>query len=307
MAAGSLSAGEAGRTHRPVVALALPTRAFAATLAAAGAAVSTAADNIHTTRADYFRCLCSLPSGTPVSLLVGSRMKVGQLHGRTIHDGIPFLAVKVEEGHHTSLKHLVPESESFHVQLRDTDVELRARQRGRTVRGEAAFLENLAGHDTATVLLTVSSGSVQIVGQRSRIEHDADAFGLVVRPGPGEGRLSARLGDIARVKQLLPPGAPYRTAIVSPSRRPSAGEVGLGQPHVVVFDGARAFLNRRDGHGDAAWVVCLDRTEPSFQDAVEVVNQIFTSRGRAMHVDPTLKQAPPGVEAMFFGEELKCS
>jgi hypothetical protein len=72
-------------------------------------------------------------------------------------------------------------------------------------------------------------------------------------------------------------------------------------PHTVIFDGANTFLKSREYWLKSHNIVLLDRTEPHFQEAVDVINQNYYSR----FDDVSLKRItlPFGVEHIAYQEK----
>lgn len=92
----------------------------------------------------------------------------------------------------------------------------------------------------------------------------------------------------------------YNSEIL-PIRRAKPEFLNSITPHTVIFDGANAFLKSRDYWLKSHNIVLLDRTEPHFQEAVDVINQNYYSR----FDDVSVKGITPpfGVEHIAYQEK----
>ena len=70
-------------------------------------------------------------------------------------------------------------------------------------------------------------------------------------------------------------------------------------PHVVVFDGARAFSRYRTEFMQSSWIAILDRCSPALMEGAEIANEEFVTR--TGEIDLLSKQTiPAGTEVQAF-------
>jgi hypothetical protein len=70
-------------------------------------------------------------------------------------------------------------------------------------------------------------------------------------------------------------------------------------PHVVVFDGGRAFARYRTRFRQSSWIVILDRCSPALIEGAEIANEEFATRAGNTDLLDALT-VPPGTEVQAF-------
>jgi hypothetical protein len=138
-----------------------------------------------------------------------------------------------------------------------------------------------------------------IIGTRHALEYElvqehfaAGSVSLDYRQGSLQG--------IARVRQFGGPNDPYRAAVMSASAEPD-DDIPAGCPALAVFDGATAFNNWRSKWADANWLVVIDRSSPSIEDAAASINQAYAARLSDSDALSSLA-VPAGIELMAYLE-----
>ena len=110
--------------------------------------------------------------------------------------------------------------------------------------------------------------------------------------GPRARETSAgTLQDILRIRRLSSTSEAFRSDIFPVRSKGHAMESEEMAPHLVVFDGAVGFLKWRHIWPHCNWVVILDRTEPRFEEAAQIVNEDYFSRVDEEKLE--LPDAPP--------------
>jgi hypothetical protein len=288
-------------SNRLVVALAIPTRAYAAALTAFGVVVTRATLSKHQLEDtnEYFEQLCNLRQGTPVTFLNKGRKFKAFYEGVDLISGKRRLRIRVESCHTGGLTHLVPLEESHNIEIRDTPiVNLPKKQNGRKIAAHSKFLEDVVGDDIASTYAEKSQLDCVIIGKESFLRTETTKIDFAGTPSF---KKAGVLQDILRVKKFfLTYNQAYRSQVFSATPieppHPPNGKV----PFVSIFDGASSFVKWRDDWRTSHWIILLDRTEIHFQEAVDIVNQDYINR-----VDeeiPNLPSHPRGVEVVVYQE-----
>jgi hypothetical protein len=265
----------------PVIrlALALPTRSYAAAFVGLGAVLASLDSS-----SDITSLLANLPSGTAVTVKQGDRNLKGIFLGVEEHDG--GLRYIVQIARHGINRY--PQSYAKHIQPHDQrEVKFRNQQRGRKIAADD-FLSHLLGEDEAWYFRQSTQCSSLVVTQKVLFEEEVSQNCLSVK---GHEMLQGNLNKLLRVQSSSVTEG-YKTAIVAAADdEPSDVDVPF-----VIFDGARAFLRHHHFYSHRSWVVLLDRCETSFVDGVAQLQQLYLSR----QDDWTTFAPPPGVEYMSF-------
>jgi hypothetical protein len=316
---GAYAAREVFPDRRLVLALSLPTRAFAACFAAAGV-VRCVIQSKSINAEDHFQYLSGLPRGTP--LLLRDKAKGRWLHA--VHDGVgeradgldgPRLKVRVQDNeietrqHERGLTYLLSPLECKN-RVRVVPEVNDWRLPGRQQIGHKAnldFLKIFCGVDD------VLSNRVEcaIVGHKALIKPEACSVRFAVRrtgsqyrSGNDTGLAEGCLQDILNTREFLTDKQlPYFTRVYAViGRERVAPDLPTGcMPPVVIFDGASAFLKRHSHWLESNWLVLLDRTDRRYEDAVMELNQRYTNRmDHRVRLDADI---PDGIEGMAFWEE----
>lgn len=275
--------------------LAVPTRGYAAAIAAAAIAVRrdeldpAAPDNLE----EHLEDLRALPLGTRVQYGDPSgKLFDGRWAGFEMgRDGVERVCVELRKNERRSVltshaDRIVPTGEAqADGQLRVRNVET------------SSLLRGLRGQTAAIPFMTTARCEVVIVGT-STVLRDEMCEQLMFVSGdpadPGQGYLQ----DLARVGQF--PGASryYRSVLIPLSSEVSEEQRRL-TPSVVVYDGGRAFLHHGHLWPHSHRLVILDRSVTSSEDAALELNQDWGGRrgDTALGEDLTV---PDGIEFVAF-------
>lgn len=294
LAVGATAATFSSGEGRLVVAVSVPTRSFAAALAGAGSVVAAFAESEATGGpVAHFKHLSLLPSGTPVTHWSGNSSEQGRLLGVRDDwaDARPRLAVELPK---ETL--YLPEELCERIQVIDAPGDLRKRRR-RLVRAPEFLTYALPGIDAQAMSASTSLDCV-IIGVLHALEFELAAERFAA--GSGVQNHEGRLQGIVRARRLAGQNDPYRSEIISASAEPE-GTVADPAPTVAIFDGATAFNNWRFACRASNWVVVIDRSSPSIDDAAAAVNQSYAARMRDSDALDAL-DVPPGVEILAYLE-----
>jgi hypothetical protein len=278
------------------VALALPTNAFAATFVALGIVLESA--NQPVVSKVYSEYIRSLPVGTPVIYQSLGRKFRGIIEGFFERDGKTHLTISL--GRRQGLQLSLPEH-APRITVADREFKLRNYQQG----GKSPSIPALLGatvHDPAAFITQTQLHCliVALISDfRSEVENTVigiDLNGRIVW-GPVQ--------DILRVEQFLGTNQAYRCQVIASSESPEQSVSSeLENPSITVFAGANSYLKHYSKWANAHQIVLLDRTERTFQDAVDNLNENYGRRVDAssarLQFDP-----PSGVDVMVFEESIQ--
>jgi hypothetical protein len=276
--------------RRLVVGVTLPTRAYAAALAAAA----------HVLRRDqlapmepsdadaHFELLRALPEGTAVKLVQGGKVHDGRLLGIEVRDGTEFLMVAGRRG----MTRLLPKNVALSVRPADKPAAENGDLRSRRIAIPpllAAFVDapHAANYATQTRLDCVIAGTLTM----ATADLTAEEFTADSAPDS-----CGCLQDLARVRGVAGASSASRAHLVAggASEEDLPGEV----PWMVVFDGGRSYA--RLGH---AWtashhLVVIDRSQVSAEGAAEALN--FAYFERSGECELTRLPCPSSMELLAF-------
>jgi len=289
-------------SNRLVVALAIPTRAYAAALTAFGVVVTRATlANSHIEDTNkYFERLCNLSQGTPVTLFYKGRKFKGFYEGVDKISGQRRLRIRVESCQTGGLTHLVGLEKAHTIKIRTTPIRnLPKNQNGRKIFTDSKFIEDILGVEKAKTCLNESQIDCMILGKINVLKKEITQTNFAGSPSF---KKKGVLQDMLRVRHFFSADNPaYRSEVFSVTarkrRRLSDGII----PFVTIFDGASSFIKWRDDWRSSHWIILLDRTEINFQEAVDIVNQDYINRANEAKMQNFLF-LPPGVELVNYQE-----
>ncbi|OPY57499.1 MAG: hypothetical protein A4E55_01614 [Pelotomaculum sp. PtaU1.Bin035] len=292
----------AGSQNKRIVAgLAVPARAYAACLAAAGAVMGKASIPVSgaASEEEHFNNLCKLEYGTPLNYIKGNRKKKAIFVDFTTFNGEPRIRIQTGSEEGGSLTELLNKKMAFAVSVSgESDIKLPKLQAGHKIVHRKAFLDNLMpGVDSCRFALS-SRLDVVITGPVNLIRREVIDTILAVKLSRGK-FAKGTFQDLLRIRRFLFEGKAYRTDVypVSGSRQP---ENGCTSPSIAVFDGALAFLKWREMWSGSHWIVLLDRTGPNFWDGAEVLNQDYIKNRTLKNPELDLPPVPAGIEMILY-------
>ena len=289
--------------NRLVVGLAVPTRTCAAALAAFGVVLARANSSIKQVEpSKHFERLCGLPKRTPVVFIDKGKKFKGIYEGiKKVHEK-QYLQIRVESQHTGGLTHLVPPEECHNVAIASEQIpELPNRQKGRPIIYSREFIKSLIGEADVFNFATNSCLECTILGRVSLLQHEIKKVNLPYSLHKGVYK-AGKMQDILRVREWLRKDEAYRSEVLPvDGHKPPKTADGL-VPYVTIFDGAAGFLKWRDYWRNSHWIIVLDRTEPHFREAVELVNQDYIQNRVGEGGIQNMPPSPPGVEFVVYQE-----
>ena len=303
---GALVAQENNTCRRLVMALAVPTRSYAAVLMAAGAIIAKAKTidkNHQVSPEDHFETISSLPIGTSVILRQGEKAVKGIFVGTKDagDDGIPRIGVQTQNRKGGSLTDWLPPESSPKVQVSPktwTQLPANAGKAGDANTHKSAFIAQIFQGEDLWNFFKRSTLHCVILGIVRSLLREATETKLSVGPC-GREESSGTIGDIMRIRKLVSGNEAFRSDIFPINPRPHAKLSKEKAPSLVIFDGAVGFLKWRDDWSHSNRIVVLDRTEPRFAEAVQVVNEEYLSRVSEAELRLP-NPPPPSVDLVAF-------
>lgn len=287
--------------NRLVLALAIPTRNYAAALAALGVVLARA--NIPTDQIDinsHFQRLSSLPIGTAVNYQRYDRTLKGIYQGVEIVNGEQRLRIQTENKINGSLKYLVFREESLNVKIAPKqNICLPKKQAGRSIVAPSEFLHALIDTEPQE-FATKTRLECAIIGRFNILEQEMMQVRFACYSSKSELKIGY-LHDSLRVRNFFSEAQAYRSEVLPAQGNNPPETTNKLIPHVIIFDGAAGFIKWRNDWRNSHWIVLLERTEPHFQEAVTEINSEYGNRvdGEEIHNIPSV---PPGVELVVYQE-----
>lgn len=298
--------------ERIVIAVALPTRAFAAALTAAGVVKNCQSDSIGLDKSQYFKSLCELAKETPkkIKYLEGSREKDYILLGsqdlkgelrlkiqtRNQQGTNPAIYISKKDCHKIKL---VNENSTESVKIRD----LPSRQKGKKIHQINSFTRDFLQIQTENSFEMQTSLDCLLIGSKKDFLKELNEITFACSTKNSK-KVEGNLAEILRVKQFFSTAQPSHCEFISAEiRRKSLNRRLPENAPVTIFDGANGFLKLRDYFRASHWIILLDRTEGYFQAAIEQLNNNF-SYCKSAEIPNKFPDFPPEIEAMFFTEMI---
>ena len=289
--------------YRVVVALAVPTRTFAAALVMVGSILSTVKRSSDIDEAKV-RQIQNLPTGTMVQYRDGSRKKRGEFIGFAEWND-RLVGIKTSGGLETTYwRDLYEVAKSITVS--ETDVQLPKHDpKGRNLDSPGEFLACVLGKESAQDHIQHSSLDVLAVGNETRIRTEMCEVPFYCSPmaetQPNLHDNQGYLQDIARVQQFSGTNKAYKSKVYSLSCLKKKDIEDDLKPKLVIIDGALASFYRKELWKDVPQIIILDRTESQFSNAVDHINQDYRYKTDSDFSDFQIN-IPIPLEMMIFGE-----
>lgn len=159
------------------------------------------------------------------------------------------------------------------------------------------FIKGVLTDDLLWELATVSQTEFLIVGNARLLASELKENDFAINNGNFYSK--GVLQDIIRTKRFSGQNDTFRSDII-PSDRSTFPDIADNyQPRIVVFDGSMGFLKSRTIWRKAHWLVILDRTEPLFDEAVSLANELYMQRKEDWNpMSPD--DIPPSVEIVSW-------
>jgi hypothetical protein len=302
-----LHLGEALSSHislnkRLIATVAVPTRSYAAALAAFGAVIERASIPAATIAVqEYFQLLVEAEKGTPVTLLRRGIRHKGITDGHLVAHEKMWLRIKVRGGELGAWE-WVGEEEAQKVELVSNQEEEAVPKRitGKVVMPLSAFAETLIGSQSAASFGSISRCECAVVGHLTNLKPEILETRFAVQRTTTDFDQGV-LQDVLRAREFLAAGEHFRSVLVSALNR-SGATCPSAVPSVVVFDGSTAFLRSRGVFSSANWLVILDRRDATFGDAMAACNQDYAKRKADDIRFDTVVDLPAGIDLVTYYE-----
>ncbi len=289
-------------SNRLVVALAIPTRAYAAALTAFGMVITRATLSNYQLQNnnEYFKWLCNLPEGKPVTFFNTDKKFKGFYEGVDTSTDQRLLRIRVESRQTGGLTHLVRLEDAHNIEIRTTPIQnLPKKQNGRKITAHSQFLESILGHKIASKYSHKSQFNCVIIGKLNFLNNEITQTYFAKTPSFQEVGV---LQNVLRVRNFLSTeNQAYRSDVFSVTARKRYHLSDETIPFMTIFDGASSFIKWRDDWRSSHWTILLDRTEVHFQEAVDIVNQDYINRVNEAKIQ-NLSFFPTGVELVSYQE-----
>lgn len=282
---------------RLVLGLAIPTRAFAASLIAAG--IVATLSRVPVTSLDeneYFNHFCTLETGTPLVYRCRNRVFQAVFDGVTEFEGEKRIRLRITNPRGGNLTALLNANQSMGVTKAKTKHKLPKSQGGRKILADDRFTRSLLP-DGVDVYEFASSSRLEclIVGRVKSFYSEAIKTQFAAKSD--NKFLVGNLQALLRIRKFSP-RQPYRSDIYHLGQRNAAAPSTL--PKFVLFDGSQAYLQCRHFLRQSPWIILLDRTDRSFHEAVHFVNDGYARRtGQGALQIPAFSS---GIEGIVYEE-----
>jgi hypothetical protein len=285
---------------RYVVALAIPTRTFCATLLSLGYIAVKLCVSDQSDYMLYAEYLKTLPVDTPVILRIktGKKFK-GLFKGHCQRGNQLFFRIKTDK--RNSTEYFIKEADSKSIEALDISGEfnLPEFQKGRSRSQRSNFSSALLGNTCANRLVSSTNFEEVIIGPKSLLKTEISEEVFATK-----NRTTGTLQEILRAKNYQNPTAVYRSIIISDRIKSEPDHSKIQDPPLVIFDGGQGFLKWRSFWKESSWVIILDRTENQFEPAIEQVNREYIQNRVGNPINTIPENIPEGIEILAFQVKL---
>ena len=295
--------------NRLVVALAVPTRTYAAAFAAFGVVFGRAVSSNKIIHEDVFDHLCKLRKGARVFYKKNTNTNEWS---SAIYDGVcndydqPRIRIRVKQEIKSKKKeepdttYLICRKDSYKVRLADEKSKLTLKQRNSSQPIIIKkFLEGCLSEADALKLSTITQLDCVILGRVSNLREESTKIPFACSSNKSSLKEGV-LQDILRVQTFFTSeDQPYRSEVLPVTGYKQPRIIDELVPHVTIFDGATGFIKWHDFYRHSHSIILLERTETRFREAVDIINQDYNHRiceGGIKNTAPT----PPGVELVIY-------
>lgn len=279
------------------VGLTVPTRGFAAVIAAASAV--TEYDSLNPMAPDdldkHIQLLRETPEGTPIQVQLKDRISDGRWLGIKYRDGdekLSFETRKMVRG--------FPLSWALKIRLTGeaaVDGQLMTR---RAVASPLA--KRLLGESAAVTFMTGTRLDCVVVGTQAVLKAELTEQEFYAGTRRAAQANEGRLQDLVRARDLLGARRYYRSMIV-PSVAETSEELASEEPKLVILDGGRAYQRWRHTWPGAHHLVILDRALGSTEESAAHLSLAYAQRSADSDLLSCLR-IPTTMEAIAFERRL---
>ena len=269
-----------------------PVRCFAAAAAAASAVVAVAreAEAVPDVE-EHFSALARLPLDTALVVKMGTKIYAAKFAGVIDRGGEPVIHVEYK-----GMTHLIPKQQCQRIQVGSGGRRTLPTPSLRSVQSDLRSIAAIVGRNVAAQFVSIPTVDVVLVGHVALLSQELTA--VMVRALSASADECVALAGLFRAARFLPEGGISRSMLVSD--RVAEFEMPVSDtPHVVVFDGGRAFARYRTRFRQSSWIVILDRCSPALIEGAEIANEEFATRAGNTDLLDALT-VPPGTEVQAF-------
>jgi hypothetical protein len=224
---------------------------------------------------------------------------MGVFAGLTDHRGSRCAVIRVNRKSDGGGSHLIREEDSHRVEILATGpIDLPKKQAGTPIQGMSPFGKAFFPSNEMQLSRRKSKFDCLLVGPINALHREIEETSFAIKRS---GRVyEGTLGDVLRVRRFIRRDEPFSSDIARMHGHSLDYLNEDDKPSFVLFDGAKAFIRLHTQTRTTNCVVILDRTENSFRDAADVLNENYLRRVSDKHLNFTM--LPKGVEVMSFYE-----
>ncbi len=293
--------------NRVIAGLALPTRAYAASLTAVGVVDGKLSHQARVVDCyNRFQELCTLNKGT--SLLYhreNRRVKV-------FYDGMKdiegerkiLLRAEKQEG---GLTYAIGQKFALQVEFPNKEFTSLPKHSNelthRLYRTTPPFLSNFLDNETATAIVLQSHLDCIIIGSIGRLDQEINCRSFATQNTKGDFECGT-LQEVIRARRFSSNSDTYRSDVYFTHSKEQP-RIQYEMPNVVIFDGAMSYLKWRTFWSHPHCIILFDQTEPGFDAAIQIFNEECIKN----HLDDVVFKeqltAPKGVPISIYQEVRK--
>ena len=163
-----------------------------------------------------------------------------------------------------------------------------------------SFIVNLIGIENLQSFQTENKNLVRLVSERQKLKSELSTE--FAAKSHGNVSNTSRLEELVRIRELSSKkNFLYNTTQFNTSTNSTSGnyDENSTKPILTIFDGSRAYLNRKDDLEGTHRLIILPRTDSALQDAIDEINIEYTY---AQERDTNIHFQYPYLEHCIFGD-----
>lgn len=290
---GTWAAELASDSRSCVIAISVPTRAYAAVMTGCGIVAGLHRPRLN--RADWrpqFARAARIPDGTPTRIVDtrGPTVSAGLFYGVETPGGVPRYRIAGSR--------FPADRYRLDVLPGAWDLQALAGSLTRTKLDEADFLTAALPGIDAQDFAGFSAADCLLIGALTALRSE---LGTPVGAENSPDR-SGTLGNVMRCQMHGQAPSPFRSAALPAfaGAEDVRGPFGAATPKSLVLDGAHAVVRWLHGRSAPVAVAAVDRTEPAAQEAAATLKQDRARSVCDVSLPPRLLPPPPGIEVLAW-------
>lgn len=289
---GASVASAEGDTRRIVVAVSVPSPCYAASFIALGRILAEPiVEPDPAAYTSHFEFLAALPARSPLIYFRRAELVHGPFLGTDSNNGEDGIWMVYQKPKQPPGKCFIPKRWSLRVELEPDHKGPAPRTGAGRLRKPKPFVERFFTREEHYRILCNTTKPVTVIGDTNRFRAETVVTPFAV---PADERwIEGSLQDLIRVSKFAAGAIGCRSEILAKGRDPALEAAGAHTAgSLVILDGASAAIRRLHQYNNPNLVAVLQRTEPEYLAAVDLLNARYINRADDFEVKASVSPSP---------------